>query len=215
MDKNKIALLVSLLIPAVAIASSPTEERIRRELESRPKAGDFQSLFNKWEKEHGSKAIAPLLNVASDPTTLDFDRYVAVMGAARLGGPASAPLLSPLLKDRAWMVRSAALKALAALGNKDASSAVLPLLRDPALVVRLDAVDAITKLAPPGSVEALIATLTDPGNYNKDKALWVPGRALESIRKLGLGDSAGLLRAALPRIRDTRVAAYAKQVLGR
>ena len=80
------------------------------------------------------------MQIASDPRNEDSNRYVALMSAAKLGGPSGAPFILSFLKDRSWMMRSGALRALTALENPKTAEAVLPLLRDPALVVRAEAV---------------------------------------------------------------------------
>ena len=106
------------------------------------------------------------------------------MGSAKLGGAASAPLLTPLLKDKIWLIRSATLRALAALKNPHTASAVLPLLKDSALVVRLEAVDAVKELKPAGASRALVAALRNQENYHYGKAQWVPEKALQALVEL-------------------------------
>src|SRR5262249_38406989 len=99
-------------------------------------APDFEPLLQKWEQAYGTDGFGTLLWLAKDKKESDSHRYIALMGAAKIGGQASAPELVPLLKDPSWMVRSAALHALGGLGNPATSEAVLTLLHDPALVVR-------------------------------------------------------------------------------
>lgn len=147
----------------------------------------FQNILKKWEILYGTQAVPPLFEIASDKSNNDADRYIAIMGAAKLGGAGSAPGLISLLKDSSWMIRSAALRALSfqqnLLSNKD-SSAILPLLKDSALVVRLEAIDAAEKLRPEGTVEALVQTLSNLDNYHFGKAIWVPQRTLSALSKL-------------------------------
>jgi HEAT repeat protein len=103
------------------------------------------------------------------------------MGAAKLGGPAIAPKIVPLLKDKVWLIRNAALRALSALKNPATAKAVLPLLKDPALVVRAEAVEAVKTLKPAGATQALLSVLQSQDNYRFGKAQWVPQRALAAL----------------------------------
>jgi len=156
---------------------------IRRDLSKRT-SKRFDSLLASWKKRYGTRAVEPLLGIAADRKLSDPDRYIALMGSARLGGPAIAPRLTPLLKDKSWMVRSAALQALRFLGNREAAPHVLALLKDPALVVRSEAVQTVEALRPEGAVPALVDAATDEANYHAGKARWVPQKALAALVKL-------------------------------
>ena len=150
------ALLLST--SAIAAEATPTLSSLKKEL-SLPRAtgasNSFEPLIQSWQKRYGTHAVEPLLELAAGNLNLDDpERYMAFMGAAKLGGKENAPKLVRFLKDRSWMIRSAALRALTALKNPSTAPATLPLLRDPALVVRLAAVDAVEKLQPPGAAEA-------------------------------------------------------------
>ena len=148
----KLALIALLLAAAQSLAQEPLSARLRTEILNRP-AGSFEPLIRRWEKTHGSQAAAPLLGIAGETKALgDPERYVALMAAAKLGGPAISPAMASFLKDRSWMIRSGALRALRALGDPRSGAAALPLLKDPAMVVRSEAVDTVAKLNPPPSL---------------------------------------------------------------
>jgi HEAT repeat protein len=177
------------------------------------KGGGFDALLARWEKQYGASAVAPLLKLAQDRALDDTDRYVALMGAAKLGGVPGAPLLVPFLKDRSWMIRSASLRALAALGNPATADATLPLLRDAALVVRVEAVEAVAKLRPAGAAEALVAALTRGENYHGGKAQWVPDHALRALVALGARETAPRLRPLLDHTGDPELLARTVETL--
>ena len=141
----------------------------------------FQNLLTHWEVVYGTDAYPALVQIARDRTHQDTERYIAIMGMAKIGGTHTAPSLTPFLQDPAWMVRNATLRALTALKNPDTSSAVLPLLKDPALVIRMEALSAIEILKPAGFEEACAASLRDLQNYHHGVAQWVPQKSLELL----------------------------------
>jgi HEAT repeat protein len=187
MDKLKASLLIFLspLCAQAAIAPpQPATGVLTREIQTR-KSIAFDDLLDRWEKRDGTAAVKPLLQILSNRKLSDPDRYVALMGTAKLGGRSVAPLLVPFLKDPSWMIRSGTLQALSILRQPATAEATLPLLHDPALVVRLQAIDSIEKLNPKGATEALLSVLDKNENYHQGKALWVPQRALSALAKLG------------------------------
>jgi hypothetical protein len=145
------------------------------------KEGDFEIVLQRWTQTYGTSATQPLLSIAKDRRNSDRQRYIALMGAAKLGGPVVAEKIVPLLKDKIWLIRSAALRALSALKNPKTASAVLPLLKDPALLVRSEACEAVKVLKPKGSAQALLSVLHSQDNYRFGKAQWVPQRALAAL----------------------------------
>ena len=190
-----------------SIASDSDRARaIQADLTAR-EDGKFDQLLKRWEGRYGTKAVPPLLKIASDRRQNDADRYVALMGAARLGGTDVAPVIAHYLSDRSWMIRSGALRALRALGHPETGPAVLPLLRDPALVVRSEAVETIEKLRPAGSEEALISVLEHGANYHSGKAQWVPQKALKALVTLKASSAAPRLRPLLKHERDPKLQA--------
>jgi hypothetical protein len=166
-------------IPAPT-AETALVQNLKSDLQKR-KGTSFGELVREWEGKYWTSAFHPLMQIASDPKNSDADRYVAVMGAAKLGGAESAPLFVPLLKDPSWMIRSAALRALTAFKLPQTADAVLPLISDSALVVRAEAVEAVKVLKPKGGVDALVSTLENPDNYHGGKAQWVPQKALSAL----------------------------------
>jgi hypothetical protein len=207
--------VAALVCGAIAVASSPGEAAVKKgakivtplqttlksDLATR-KTTVFDNLLKRWDRQYGTRAVEPLLAIAADTTSPDADRYVALMGAARLGGYSAAPLFTAFLKDSSWMIRAAALRILAALENPATSQAVLPLLQDKALVVRLEAVTAVEQLRPVGAVAALVDSLASESNYHGGKALWVPHKVLDALVSLGASDASPKLRPLLERQTD-------------
>lgn len=173
---------LALTTSAFAGAANP-EKEIRSDLKSR-KGSDFAPLLSRWEKRFGATAVETLLKIAGDRKLEDADRYIALMAGARLGGSATGEAVATFLKDRAWMMRSAALRTLAAFDAKNLGAQTLPLLKDPALVVRMEAVDTVKKLQPEGSIDALLEVVASEDNYVHGKAQWVPQRALVALMEM-------------------------------
>lgn len=192
--------------PTQKAKRSPIETSLRADL-SKHKGTKFDTLLTRWEKLHGTRAVPELTKIAGDRKLPDSSRYAALMAIPRLGGPATAPLLHPYLKDRTWMMRVGALRALTALNAGESGSRVLPLLKDPALVVRLEAVRAVEKLRPFGAEIALVEVLQNRENYPGGKALWVPSQALQALRTVARDrpSTASQLQAIAPRILDPNV----------
>jgi HEAT repeat protein len=199
--------LISLLFAFTAVAHAapaPTEQTLRTELQAR-KTPQFEALLASWQLRYGSSAAEPLLTIARDRRTGDADRYVALMGAAKLGGGNLGKRIEPLLRDPSWMVRNAALHALTALNTADTRASVLAMVTDPALVVRAEAVDCVAKLNPPGATPVLLRAVQDQANYHHGKAQWVPQRALRALAELGDRQALPGLRAVLKRATDRDV----------
>ncbi len=195
-----LAVSATLSDPALA-AVSPLSATLRSDLTTR-RNNSFEVLLQHWAKQHGAKASLPLLELTRDTRLADADRYLALMGAARLGGQTLAPELVPTLKDRSWMLRSGALRALSALQNPSTRDAVLPLLKDPSLVVRTEAVEAVRILRPESARDALLQALENPANYHRGIAQWVPQRALQALVALHAKDAAPRLLPLLNRVAD-------------
>jgi len=164
--------------------TSGIESTIRAQLKRRVSTR-FETLLNRWKRDYGTKAVSPLSKIAQDRKVSDASRYIAMMGATRLGGQGSTSLLYRLLKDKSWMIRSGSLKALRTVNPKTGSEKLLPLLKDKALVVRREAVIAVAHLNPKGSINAVMETLFHSANYHGGRAQWVPLQALDALVKLG------------------------------
>jgi HEAT repeat protein len=182
-------------------AASPLNATLRSDLTTR-RNSSFEALLQHWAKQYGAKASLPLLELTRDTRLADADRYLALMGATRLGGQALAPELVPTLKDRSWMLRSGALRALSALQNPATRDAVVPLLKDPSLVVRTEAVEAVRILRPESAQDALLQALENPANYHRGIAQWVPQRALQALVAIQAKDAAPRLLPLLNRAGD-------------
>ena len=163
---------------------------------------DFFLLLKHWEQAYGDAAAPTLLRVASDSQVAVTDRYIALMGATKLGGPPLARELLPFLTDPSWMIRSAALQALCILNDPTTGAAALPLLQDPALAVRKEAVKTVAKLKPAGAAGALVRAIFAAENYHEGKALWVPQAALEGLVTLKAYETSNALRPLLSHFND-------------
>lgn len=178
-----LATLTLWMIPQNAVADIPSRTTLEIEINSHT-ANTFPDLYAAWQKQYGTHAINPLFVIAGSQDS-DRSRYIAILGAAKLGGQAIAPRIVPFLKDKSWMIRSAALKALAVLKHPKTYSAIMPLLHDPALVVRVEAIETVKTLKPAGAIPALIEVLHSQENYHFGKSTWAPERALKALAILG------------------------------
>ena len=194
-----LGLLWVLGLPFSAQASLTTD--IQQQIQSR-KSSDFKVLLKRLESNYGSRAVDPLLRLANDTRLSDPDRYIALMGSAKIGGKGIAPRILPFLKDSSWMIRNGALRALSVLKDPRTGPGVLKLLQDPALVVRLEAVAAVESLRPSDAAPALVRAIHDKANYHGDKAQWVPLRALQALEKIGNRAIAQKLTLLLDRHQD-------------
>ena len=190
--------LVSFLqFSSPALAShDPLVEVLLSEIKSQ-KTSTFERLLPSWEKRYGSKALQPLIEIASDHRYQDTHRYIALMSATKIGGPGAVILLKSLLKDTSWMLRSGALRALCVVNDPETADDILPLVHDPALVVRAEAVEAIPVLKPKGSSEALLSAILDHENYHGNKAQWVPQKALLALIQLHAKETVPQLQSIL------------------
>lgn len=173
----------------------------------------FTRTLDRWAADYGSEAVRPLLDIARDKKIPEPQRYIAMMGATRLGGAAIAPSLTGFLKDSSWMLRSAALRALTILRDAGSSVAVLPLLQDKALVVRAEAVEAVRKLKPRGSAEALANCALHSANYHGGKAQWVPVYAIAALREFGTVGAREQLPRLLPLLERAHDEALLKEAV--
>ena len=180
---------------------TPLAVSLRSDIATR-KDASFETLLHRWQTRYGTQAVDPLFSLAADSANPDADRYVALMGAAKLGGYATSARVAHFLGDPAWMMRSGAIRLLTAFQDKPSSARILSLLRDKALVVRLEAVSAVAKLRPAGAANALVAAALDPNNYHGGKALWVPHRALDALAALDAREQAPKLAPLLTHEND-------------
>ncbi|MCM2279613.1 MAG: HEAT repeat domain-containing protein [Oligoflexia bacterium] len=200
------AALLFLSCTPLWAAPAPAESVLEKDIRTRQKGSAFEPLLKRWGTLYGADAVHPLVRMASNRALPDHERYIALMGAAKLGGPATAPLLEKFFKDPSWMLRSATLRAYTAFGLAGATrlkaETVLPLLKDPALVVRMEAVEAVARLRPAGAVEALLSALERRENYHAGRAQWVPQRILQALRQLKATNAASRLLPLLDHKQD-------------
>lgn len=190
--------------PSRPLVGKPNTISLKKEIQA-AQSRDFDPLLARWSKTYGTGAVLPLSDIATDPKGADRERYVAIMGLAKLGGKATSPLIQKLLKDSSWMVRTASLRALVALDDRTAATTILNSLSDPALLVRLEAVHAVRKLRPAGASQSLAATLSNPENYQRGQPLFVPQKALDAIAELRSPEAIPSLLTFLDRTRNSEL----------
>ena len=208
---NPSSIRVSVLFALVFVLASPTvwaakapstrgalKPLLLKDLRSRPSGTSFDSVLDRWAADFGSEAVRPLLQIAADKAVAEPQRYIALMGATRLGGVAVAPSLKPFLKDNSWMLRSGAIRALTITKDPSGAQAILSLLKDKALVVRSEAVEAVRKLKPTGAAQALAEAALHASNYHGGKAQWVPVQAVAALREFGAAGAQEQLKKLLP-----------------
>jgi HEAT repeat protein len=195
------------------LASRPSPEARSRE---------WLSHLERWSRVSDRAATAELLwSIVEDASVSESDRYLCLQGAADLDAERILPRLEKLLRSHPsaapssapWMLRSAAVQALARL-RADSRSSVSTLLHvlkeDPALVVRLEAVHALAALRPAGVEAALLAAAEDARNWNGNKPIWIPAKAIETIEAIR-GESANVPAGQLHPIR-ARIAYWKAKV---
>lgn len=170
----------------VQAAITPTELLIKREMQAQIKKNpqDLNGLHTNWRKQYGDQAVPALTKLARNSSETDTNRYVAILGLAKIQGRVSAPLLITLLKDKNWMVRNASLKALRVVGSSSDGERVIPLLGDPAWVVRSEAIETLKFLKPIGVEKALLASALNPAHYQNGKAIWIPKQAIQALGEI-------------------------------
>ncbi len=161
----------------------------------------FQVLLDRWSDQHGARAAQALVTIATDRHQNDPARFIASLGAVRLGGAAISEKLVGNLADRSWMVRNGALQALGAalaLPSDDLKKRkqaqllgkICDRLFDKALVVRLQAADTLKRFLETRAGDltsknqrrlhqAAWKALRDKRNYTAGHSQWVPLRVLE------------------------------------
>lgn len=197
---------LSLLTQSPVRAAAPDSATLSRELAQAVRNGaqgtSFEATLEGWQKRYGRLGVVPLLDYAESAAHREAERYVALMGAARLGGKPVAHRISPFLKSSSWMLRSGALRVLSELKDPATGPATLALLQDPALAVRAEAIHTIQTLKPKGAAQALVQALGAGENYRSGIAQWVPGRALAALSVLKASEMAPKLLPLLDHSSD-------------
>ncbi len=179
----KTSALLFFVLATHALASPITAKILKYEIQQF-KSPSFEKLLEQWTIKYGDSAFEPLLTIATDRKNPDSSRYIALMGAAKLGGKNALLRFAPFLKDSSWMIRSAALRTFKTFGNSESGETLLPLIKDPALVIRFEVIDVLEKLNPKGTTTALLDAVEYPGNYRAGKPVIVPQKALEAIQTI-------------------------------
>jgi len=178
-------LLISSTLAQADINASKLKQKLIHDIE-KSKSNSFSLLLKRWSKKYGGQSVSPLVEIVREKKLDEKKRYIALMGATKIGGKKVAPLIVPFLKDSSWMIRSGSLRALAILKNPSTARSVLPLLEDRSLVVRTEAVHAIESLRPAGAVDALIEAATHKRNFHGGKSQWLPKKALAALVQIGI-----------------------------
>lgn len=186
---NPIGVAGTLLIAALGLGSSafaaipagaPQSKRILAQIEGW-KDQSFKTLIEEWKNSKSKDTLPTLLRISQDKSKKDQTRYIALMGAARLSGPAIFKEIPSTLKDRSWMIRSGGIRILRGMGSKDQAKLVYPLLKDSAWVVRTEAIELLSQRKPAGYQDQLVSVLNDSSNLMNGKAQVVSYRALDAI----------------------------------
>jgi HEAT repeat protein len=201
-SRVKTAAFLALFVSSLSLAAeAPSARLLASEINSN-RDNSFSPLLEDWGNSYGTTAVKPLLSIATSHNYTDRQRYIAIMGAAKLGGQAVANQVVALLKDGSWMIRSGALKAMAALKDKKTAPSALSLIKDPALVVRAQAIETTGALRPPGAAQALLQAIQNKDNYHGGKAQWIPQRALQALADLNDASVVPQLRPLLDHKND-------------
>lgn len=163
--------------------SARVTKLLRQDLNEHKQVG-FAKLLASWESKYGVNAVKPLVHLAKDKKLDDTDRFVAIMGAVKLGGAAVGPHLEPLFKDKSWLIRSGTLRILTAIKSELANKHAFALLKDKALLVRSEAVTTLSELQPKGTAHALIESLQSAQNYHGGIGQIVPYKAVTALKLL-------------------------------
>ncbi len=185
-NKTFLCFILTVCFSSSGFAATPNilkilENDLNAHINKKISGSSFENLIKKWSISPGVSAVPWLIKIASQSKYDDSHRYVALMGAAKLGGEVVLPSVIGFLQSPRWMLRSGALKILAFLKSEVYVKKVFPLLMDPALVVRLDALEVIHKIKPKESAEVLLQALRNKNNYRNGKAEWVPLKALDVL----------------------------------
>jgi hypothetical protein len=94
--------------------------------------------------------------------------------------------LERLGKDSSWLVRTGVLKAFEQEDPARAARLAQELLDDSALVVRLEALSTLEKIRPRDlkAQRSLLKAAEDPRNWQGNRPLWIPERAVMLLGKL-------------------------------
>jgi hypothetical protein len=191
--------LLIALIPAWATQSavhgrlSPGSPGIRQQIEA-TRTSDFSPLIKQWQGSANHQSLtSELLALSRDTTLADRSRYIAIQGTAALastrGDRSTLAALGNLARDPSWLVRTGVLKAFESRDRDRARDIAQSLLRDPALVVRLEALNTLEKIQPrdPATLMSLVNAAEDPRNWQGEKPLWIPERAVTLAERLSTG----------------------------
>lgn len=193
MAKVPVLLLAALGLGHSLSCWGSTDRALLQEQISGIRSGDFSSLIRMWRTNPGPPSTPSLLGIAEDTQESAKARAIALMGAAALthATPDSERVLTiaeRLLRDRDWLVRLYAIKAMEACGTSGRAETLASRLSDPSLMVRAEAAEALYRLArvhpqqgTPPVIRELSRSLKSASNYVHGQAIWVPQRALAAL----------------------------------
>lgn len=187
--------------------SRTLEAQLVQDLHAYQGKRQFDGLIEQWRRAHGQSAVRPLLQLAQQTRLDETERYMALLGAAKIGGASVATDALPFLKSPSWMLRSGALRILSAFRATQSPELFFARLKDSALVIRTQAAVAVANLKPKGWEQALSNAVLDPLNYAGGKAQLVPQKALEALIKSGDAFTRTRLRASMSKVPDPMIRA--------
>src|SRR5262249_42054267 len=116
-------------IPTQAVTANlmapPSRKVVELEIRSH-NSSHFEPLIGRWQVEYGTSVFPILVQIAEDIKMPERSRYIALMGATKLGGTGAKPVLIKLLKDPSPIVRNASLVGLRALGDPSVGPKIFP-----------------------------------------------------------------------------------------
>lgn len=173
---------------------------------------DLREPYRAAIRKAADRAIEPLLG------RLEDQRQEVVAAAAQFlghtGNPSAIPLLTPLVRHRAEVVREAALLALAEIGGREIARPAIPPLKDESVLVRTAAAKAIGVAGDASATTVLIRRLDQEHDEGVlAEILGAIGRlgATEALEVLATyAEPGGMLKRRTPFVRSAAIAGLAQ-----
>lgn len=173
---------------------------------------DLREPYRAAIRKAADRAIEPLRGRLESPN----DRVVATAAQflGHAGSSQAIPLLTPLVRHRAEVVRESALLALAEIGGREIARSAIPPLKDESVLVRTAAAKAIGMAGDPSATTVLIRRL----EQELDEG--VLAELLRAIGRLGASEAldvlakhaepGGMLKRRTPFVRSAAIEALAQ-----